>query len=58
MNKRSASLVFLSVCIGLAVLLLTKTITPIVSGSIFAASLIVFGVMSRGFTKSGQKNNA
>jgi len=58
MNKKRASLIFLGVCIVLGILLLTKTITPFVGGSIFAAALIVFGVMSRGFTKGSQKNDS
>lgn len=49
MNKKSASLMFLTVCLMLAILLLTKTITPMVSGSVFAVALVTFGLMSRGF---------
>jgi len=51
MNKKSASLLFLSVCIVLAILLLTKSINSTVSGSIFALALIILGVASKGFAK-------
>lgn len=47
MNKRTAGFLFLSVCIVLAILLLTKTITPIVSGCVFALALVLFGGISR-----------
>jgi len=50
MNKRIASLVFLGLCLVLAVLLITKVISPLLSGSIFAVALIGFGLLSRGFT--------
>lgn len=55
MNKKSASLVFLAVCLMLAILLLTKTITPMVSGSVFAVALVTLGLMSRGFRNDERK---
>ena len=54
MKKNTAGLLFLAICIVLAILLLTKTIGIIVSGSIFALALIILGIASRGFTN---KNN-
>lgn len=51
MKNRTAGLLFLGVCIILAILLLTKTITMIVSGAIFAVALVIFGSLSRGFRK-------
>ncbi|MEW6194266.1 MAG: hypothetical protein AB1521_03800 [Bacteroidota bacterium] len=51
MNKKLAGLLFLAVCIILALLLITKTITSTVSGLIFAVSLILFGLLSKGFRK-------
>ena len=54
MNKKSAGLLFLSICIVLAFLLLTKAISILLSGSIFALALIILGGASKGFTN---KNN-
>lgn len=44
-----AGLTFLVICILLAILLFTKTITSIVSGIIFALALVVLGILSNGF---------
>jgi len=51
MNKKMAGLTFLGVCVVLAVLLVSKAISPIVSGSIFAVALVGFGISSHGFTR-------
>ncbi len=51
MRGKPAGLVFLGICLILAALLLTKAITPLVSGSVFAAALVILGGMSRGFRK-------
>ncbi len=51
MNRKTASLSFLGICVVLAILLLIKVITPLVSGSIFAIALVPLGVISRGFRK-------
>jgi len=51
MNKKTAGLTFLGVCLVLAVLLATEVISPLVSGSIFAIALAFFGILSRGFAK-------
>jgi hypothetical protein len=42
---------FLATCIVLAILLITRLITPLVNGLIFAIALILFGGLSRGFRK-------
>lgn len=49
MNGKSAGLIFLGVCIILAILLITKLITPLTGGSIFAVALVLFGGLSKGF---------
>lgn len=54
MKRKTAGILFLAICVVLAILLLTKTISSTVSGSIFALALIVLGVASKGFTN---KNN-
>jgi len=41
----------MAVCVVLAVLLLTRSITPILSGTVFAIALVVLGVLSAGFRK-------
>ncbi len=51
MNGRTAVLLFLGVCVILALLLLTRSIRPVVSGAVFAIALVVLGVLSRGFRK-------
>ncbi len=52
MNGKAARIIFLTVCILLAILLVTKVITPIISGSIFAAALVLFGGFSKGFKRN------
>jgi uncharacterized membrane protein len=51
MDKRKAGLIFLGICLVLAVLLALKVVSAILSGSIFAIALVVFGILSRGFTR-------
>jgi hypothetical protein len=51
MKGKTAGLLFLGICIVLAVLLLGKAITPFVSGCIFAVSLVMLGGFSKGFNK-------
>jgi hypothetical protein len=51
MKGRFAGLLFLGVCVTLAVLLLLHVISPVVSGAVFAIALVAFGVSSRGFRK-------
>lgn len=51
MKSKTASFVFLGVCVILAALLLTKTITPMLSGTVFAIALVLLGGFSGGFRK-------
>jgi hypothetical protein len=51
MKSKIAALIFICVCILLAILLVMKAISPLVSGSIFALALIIFGGLSKGFRK-------
>ena len=52
MKGKTAGLLFLAVCVILAVLLLTSAIEPPVSGIVFAVVLAVLGITSRGFMKA------
>jgi hypothetical protein len=47
-GKRAAG-VLVIVCLGLTVLEVTKLITPIVTGVVFALALVILGVLSGGF---------
>ena len=49
MNKKIASVSFLSICLILAVFLLTKIITSTLSGIVFAIAVVLFGSLSKGF---------
>ena len=49
MKRKVAIVFFLIVCVILAILLLTQTITIMVSSIIFAIALVLFGSISRGF---------
>lgn len=51
MKGKTASFVFLGICVILAALLLVKTITPIQSGMVFAIALVLLGGCSGGFRK-------
>jgi hypothetical protein len=51
LNKKTAGLGFLGVCLVPAVLLLAKAITAVLGGSIFAVALVAFGILSRGFSR-------
>ncbi len=51
MKGKTARITFLTVCIVLAVLLLTKTIDTVLSGSIFVAALVLLTGLSKGFKK-------
>ena len=52
MNRKTAGFIFLGVCILLAILLLAKAITPLVSGMLFAVALVVLGLLSGGFRRT------
>jgi hypothetical protein len=51
MGRKLAVRILLGICLLLALLLVTHTIGPIVSGAVFAVSLAVLGVSSGGFRK-------
>lgn len=51
MNKKKAIIRLVISCIVLVVLLLTKSITPLESGVVFAVILLLLGLGSNGFTK-------
>ena len=51
MKRQMAVFILLDVCVILAILLLLRSITPVASGIVFAISLLVLGVLSRGFRK-------
>lgn len=51
MKGKTAGLLFLGVCLVLAFLLLTRSISPMVSGTIFAGSLLLLGGVSSGFRR-------
>ena len=51
MTGRTASFVFLTICVVLALLLLTGRIGPETTGWSFAISMVVLGVLSRGFRR-------
>ena len=55
MNKKVAALSLLGICVVLAILLLTNAIPAPVAGILFAISLVLLGVSSGGFRKSGMK---
>ena len=52
MKGKPARLMFLGVCAVLAILLLTRIITPVIGSLIFAVALIVFGGLSGGFRRT------
>jgi len=43
------TMIFLGICVILAVLLLTGVLTIVVASALFAVSLVVFGLASRRF---------
>jgi len=50
MNKKTAALGFVTICLVVAILLLTNAISPLVGGILFAIALALFGLISKGFT--------
>jgi len=54
MSGKTAGYLFLGICIVLAILLLTKTITSTTSSIIFAIGLVLLGGLSRGFRRGKQ----
>lgn len=51
MNGKAAAIIFVGVCVVLAILLLFRVISPLVSGSVFAVALVLLGGISNGFRK-------
>ncbi len=51
MKGRIAGFLFLGICVLLAILLLAGAISPVVSGALFAAALVVLGGFSGGFRR-------
>lgn len=52
MKGRMAVLLLVLISVGLAVLLLTDTVKPATAGIVFAASLTLLGLASRGFRRT------
>ena len=52
MSGRAASFLLLTICVVVALLLFLGWIGPVTSGWVFALSLVVLGVLSRGFRRS------
>ena len=53
MNTKVARFLFLSVCVVLAVLLLARAISIVVSGAVFAVALVVLGGVYGAFRRQG-----
>jgi hypothetical protein len=51
MNRKTAVLLFLGICVALAALLVMGMITPFIGGAIFAVALVMFGGLSKGFRR-------
>jgi hypothetical protein len=51
MKSKRARILFLIVCVILALLLIFKIISPITSGVIFAVALVLFGILTAGFRR-------
>lgn len=51
MSGKTAGYIFLVISIALAVLLLTKTIGIILCEAIFACTLVILGLLSKGFKR-------
>ncbi len=52
MKSKAANIIFLIVCVILAILLLTNLINSTVSGIIFAIALVLLGILSKGFKRN------
>lgn len=51
MRGKPAKLIYLCICVLIAILLLTQVISPIVGGFIFASALLILGSLSKGFKR-------
>ena len=56
MSGKLASIIFLSACIVIAALILTRIVTPNEGGIAFAVALVVLGVLSDGFKRKSKKS--
>ncbi len=56
MNGKTAALLFVAVCVILALLLVTGLIGPLLSGALFAVALIALGTVSGGFRKQDKSS--
>jgi len=52
MKGSVARILFVSVCLIIAILLLARAISTIVGSAVFAVALVVLGVMSHGFRRT------
>ena len=55
MSGKLASIIFLSACIVIAALILTRIVTPNEGGVAFAIALVALGVLSDGFKRKPTK---
>ncbi|MEW5843937.1 MAG: hypothetical protein AB1775_11815 [Bacteroidota bacterium] len=55
MSGKLASIIFLSACIVIAALILTRIVTPNEGGVAFAIALVALGVLSDGFKRKPKK---
>jgi hypothetical protein len=51
MKASNARIAFFIICLALAVLLVMKVLTTILTGALFALALVTLGLASRGFRK-------
>jgi len=54
MDGKIAAIVLLNICVILAILLLIRAITPLVSGIVFAFVLVTLGILSKGFHRQNR----
>ncbi len=51
MKFKTAAVLFLIICLIIVILLLTDSISSFIAGILFALSLVLIGVLSKGFRK-------
>jgi hypothetical protein len=54
MDGKIATIVLLNICVILAILLVIRAITPLVSGIVFAFVLVTLGILSKGFRRQNR----
>ena len=57
MTGKTAAFLFVGVCAILAILLVTGLIGPLLSGSLFAVTLVLLGGISGGFRKKEKSSS-